>query len=115
MRNYTAIERNRYEIFNIFRSQRFDVDRLDLSIIRGDECPEMARGFRIIDHEADEVHLINGSEADFLIFSLAYINSVNDGEYIYKFDEYLLQALETDIYLVTKQVSEESLKVTYLH
>lgn len=115
MRNYTAIESNRYEIFNIFRSQRFDVDRLDLSIIRGDECPEMVRGFRIVDHETDENHLIKGSEADFLIFSLAYIHSVNDGEYMHKFDEYLLQALETDIYLVTKQTTESCEKVAYQH
>ena len=115
MRNYTSIERNRYEIFNIFRSQRFDVDRLDLSIVRGDEYPDMARGFRIVDHETDEVHLVSGSEADYLIFSLAYIHSVNDGEYMYKFDEYLLQALETDIYLITKQASEEANKGAYPH
>jgi hypothetical protein len=88
---------------------------LDLSIIRGDECPEMARGFRIVDHETDEIYLISGSDADHLIFSLAYIHSVNEGEYMYKFDEYLLQAIEMDIYLVTKQVSEESQRVTYLH
>lgn len=115
MRNYTAIDRNRYEIFNIFRSQRFDIDRLDLNLIKDDECPDMARGFRIVDHEIDEVYLISGLEADHLIFSLAYLHSVNEGEYMHQFDEYLLEAIETDIYLVTQQETQNKQKITCLH
>ena len=115
MRDYTSIDRNRYQIVNIFRSKRFDIDRLDLDIVRGEDVPDMARGFRIVDHETDDIHLVNGPDADYLIFSLAHIHCVNDGEYMYKFDQYLIRAIETDVYLITKQDPEALVELTLLH
>ena len=43
MRDYTYLGGARFTINNIFRSLRFDVDRLDLSWVEG-EKPEFTRG-----------------------------------------------------------------------
>ena len=115
MRNYTSIDRNRFQVFNIFRSLRFDIDRLDLDVIRVKEVPDMARGFRVTDHDSDEFYLVSGQSADDLIFSLAYIHSNNTGDYMYKFDEYLSQAIQTDVYLITNQESKDLKKTSHLH
>lgn len=38
MRNYTYIEGTRFSVANLFRSLRFDIDRLDMSWV-GDQKP----------------------------------------------------------------------------
>jgi len=43
MRDYTYINGARFIINNLYRSQRFDIDRLDLNWV-GDEKPEFTRG-----------------------------------------------------------------------
>jgi hypothetical protein len=58
MRDYTYLGGARFTINNIFRSLRFDVDRLDLSWSE-DQKPEFTRGLRIVDNdESNTVKLI---------------------------------------------------------
>ena len=53
MRDYTYIEGYRFTIWNIYRSKRFDVDRLDINFADKD-MPEFVRGLRIVDHLENE-------------------------------------------------------------
>ena len=55
MRDYTYLNGARFTINNLFRSQRFDIDRLDMSWVDG-EKPEFTRGLRVVDN--DEVNTI---------------------------------------------------------
>ena len=57
MRDYTYLGGARFTINNIFRSLRFDVDRLDLSWVEG-EKPEFTRGLRVVDN--DESNTVRG-------------------------------------------------------
>jgi hypothetical protein len=43
MRNYTYIDGTRFIVVNLFRSLRYDIDRLDMSWV-GDQKPIFSRG-----------------------------------------------------------------------
>ena len=60
MRDYTYIEGYRFIIWNIYRSKRFDVDRLDINFADKD-MPEFVRGLRIVDHLENESYTVHGA------------------------------------------------------
>ena len=62
MRDYTYIEGYRFIIWNIYRSKRFDVDRLDINFADKD-MPEFVRGLRIVDHLENESYTVHCDEA----------------------------------------------------
>ena len=107
MRNYTYIGGARFAIANIYRSLRFDIDRLDMNWVDG-EKPSFCRGLRIVDHDENNTVTLDGEEADSLIYSLTYIfNKENNNEdFRGAVDEYLKIALEKRIYQVTEQKKE---------
>ena len=72
MRDYTYLDGARFSINNLFRSLRFDVDRLDMSWVDA-EKPEFTRGLRIVDNDAINTITVDGEDADNLIFSLTYM------------------------------------------
>ena len=99
MRDYTYIEGYRFIILNIYRSKRFDVDRLDINFADKDK-PEFVRGLRIIDHNASETFLVHGDDADNLSYSLCFLHHENTDNNPDYFDEYLIQAIAKKEYLV---------------
>ncbi|QWD30853.1 hypothetical protein G6681_03495 [Polynucleobacter paneuropaeus] len=104
MRDYTYINRARFIINNLYRSLRFDIDRLDLNWV-GDEKPQFTRGLRIVDHDNSNTVTVDGEEGDNLIYSLSYAYTKEDGYEAFKVavEEYLKVALETKEYLITAQ------------
>ena len=104
MRDYTYIGGARFSINNLFRSLRFDVDRLDMSWVDGDK-PEFSRGLRVVDHDENNTVTLDGEDADNLIYSLTYAFSKQDGFEAFRatIDEYLKVAQETKQYLITAQ------------
>ena len=104
MRDYTYLGGARFTINNIFRSLRFDVDRLDLSWSE-EQKPEFIRGLRIVDNEESNTVTLDGADADNLVFSLAYVFNKQDGFEAFRaaIDDYLKVALATKQYLVTSQ------------
>jgi len=104
MRDYTYLGGARFSINNIFRSLRFDVDRLDLSWSE-DQKPEFIRGHRVVDNEESYTVTLDGEDADNLVFSLAYAFNKQDGFEAFRaaIDEYLRVALATKQYLITDQ------------
>jgi hypothetical protein len=104
MRDYTYIGGARFSICNIFRSLRFDIDRLDMNWVDG-EKPVFSRGLRIVDNDEGSTVTVDGEEGDSLVFSLAYIfNRESDGDsFRSAVDDYLKDALANRNYLVTKQ------------
>jgi hypothetical protein len=104
MRDYTYIGGARFSINNLFRSLRFDVDRLDMSWVDG-EIPEFTRGLRIMDNDTGNSATVDGDEADKLIYSLTYIFGKEDGQEAFRnaIDAYLTVALDTKEYLVSAQ------------
>jgi len=104
MRDYTYIGGARFTINNIFRSLRFDVDRLDLSWVDGDK-PEFTRGLRIVDNDESNTVTLDGEDADNLIFSVAHAFNKEDGFEAFRaaIDDYLKVALTTKQYLITSQ------------
>ena len=115
MRDYTYINGARFSINNIFRSLRFDIDRLDLNWVE-EEKPAFCRGLRIVDNENYHTATIDGEEADNLVFSLALIFKKEDSSDAYRnaVDEYLTKAVESGNYLITdhKKRSDSKLDVT---
>ena len=100
MRDYTYLEGGRFFISNIYRSQRFDVDRLDLNWV-DEEKPNFVRGFRVVDHQEVKTVTVHGEDADNLIFSMSFISStVKDASYS-NFDAYIVTSMEESNYLVT--------------
>jgi len=120
MRDYTYIDGARFAIANLFRSLRFDIDRLDMSWV-SDEKPAFSRGLRIVDSDEGNTVTVDGEEADSLIYSLTYIYNKEDGADVFRaaVDEYLKVALSTKEYLVTSQKKDLEGKVevaeTVLH
>jgi hypothetical protein len=112
MRDYTFIGGARFTVNHLFRSLRFDVDRLDMSWVDGEQ-PAFSRGLRIVDHEEGHTVTVDGAEGDSLIFSLAYIFNKQDNNEAYRYavDEYLKIALEKRIFQVTEQ-KHQSEKLT---
>jgi hypothetical protein len=104
MRDYTYLGGARFTINNIFRSLRFDVDRLDLSWVEG-EKPEFTRGLRIVDNDESNTVTVDGEDADNLIFSLTYVYNKQDGFEAFRaaIDDYLKVSLETKQFLITGQ------------
>ena len=99
MRDYTYLDNGRFWIANIYRTKRFDIDRLDISWITNHENRDFVRGFRMVDHDEVKTVLIHGKDADDLIFSLAYINNQEDS-CEKDFEAYFLKCFETKKYLV---------------
>ena len=104
MRDYTYLNGARFTISNLFRSQRFDIDRLDMSWVDG-EKPAFTRGLRIVDQEEVNTITVDGEDGDNLIYSLTLIFSKEDGLEAFRAatDTYLKVALETKEFLVTSQ------------
>ncbi len=104
MRDYTYLGGARFTINNIFRSLRFDVDRLDLSWCE-EQKPEFIRGLRIVDNDESNTVTLDGEDADNLIFSLAYAFNKQDGFDAFRaaIDDYLKVALATKQFLITSQ------------
>ena len=104
MRDYTYLNGARFTINNLFRSLRFDIDRLDMSWVDG-EKPEFCRGLRVVDNDAGNTVTVDGEDADNLIFSLTYIFSKEDAHEAFRnaTDAYLMVALETKEFLVSNQ------------
>ena len=104
MRDYTYIGGARFSIANLFRSQRFDIDRLDMSWVDG-EKPSFSRGLRVVDNEESNTVTVDGSDADNLIYSLTYIFSKEDGIDAFRatIDAYLTAALTTQEFLFSNQ------------
>lgn len=112
MRDYTYIGGARFSITNLFRSLRFDVDRLDPSWV-DEEKPEFIRGLRIVDNDESQTITAHGQDADNLMFSLSYLYSRNDNanEFRICMDEYLKVIIETKEYLVTCQKKDPKEKL----
>ena len=104
MRDYTYLNGARFTVANLFRSLRFDIDRLDMSWVDG-EKPEFTRGLRVVDNDDVNTVTVDGEDGDNLIYSLTYIFSKEDGADNFRIatDEYLKIALETKEFLVTNQ------------
>ena len=115
MRDYTYFAGARFGIANIFRSQRFNIDRLDISWV-DDEIPEFVRGLRIVDFNEGETYTLQEKDADNLMYSFAYIysNSSND-KFIEMVDEYLKAAIQSKEYLISedKKKPKEALQVVH--
>ena len=111
MRNYTYLEGVRFSVINIFRSQRFDVDRLDINWVN-EERPKFVRGLRVVDHQEGETYVTDAEDADNLMFSLAYVSNKSEAEDGTRlFDEYLTTAVISKNYLVTDSKKKESKKI----
>jgi hypothetical protein len=112
MRDYTYINGARFAINNIFRSLRFDIDRLDLNWV-DEEKPAFCRGLRIVDNENYHTATIDGEEADNLVFSLALIFKQEDSNHAYRnaVDAYLTSAVESGNYLITEQKNRSDSKL----
>jgi len=102
MRDYTYFAGARFGIANLFRSQRFNIDRLDINWV-DDEMPEFVRGVRIVDFTENETYTLQDKDADNLMYSFAYIYSNSSNEkFIEMVDEYLKIAIESKEYLITE-------------
>lgn len=117
MRDYSYIDSNRYSILNLFRSLRFDVDRVDINQLSARVKPDFVRGFRIVDHEGSKNYLVSAQDADNLIFSLASIYSEGGSEGLdpKRVEAYLIGAIETGHYLITEPPPAFDLNQEYLH
>ncbi len=104
MRDYTYLNGTCFSINNLFRSLRFDIDRLDMSWVDG-EKPEFSRGLRVVDNDACNTVTVDGEDADNLIYSLTYLFRRENGHEAFrnKTNAYLAVAQETKEYLVTRQ------------
>jgi hypothetical protein len=104
MRDYTYLGGARFSINNLFRSLRFDIDRLDMSWVDS-EKPEFCRGLRVVDNDSSNTVTVDGEDADNLIYSLTYLFGKEDNHEAFRdaTDAYLIVALETKDYLVSNQ------------
>jgi len=101
MRDYTYIGGYRFNIWNIYRSKRFDVDRLDINYA-DKEKPEFVRGLRIVDHLESETSTVHGEDADNLTYSLCFLHNENKEDKPDAFDDFLIKATDKKEYLVHK-------------
>lgn len=115
MRDYTYLDNGRFVITNIYRTKRFDIDRLDINWITNHENRDFVRGYRMVDHDENTKILVHGSDADDLIFSMAHINNQEDSSEK-DFEKYFLQCLEKKEYLFLEhQPSTEVVIEEVLH
>lgn len=110
MRDYTYFEGGRFLITNIYRSQRFDVDRLDLNWV-DEEKPEFIRGFRVVDHHEGQIAQVHGEDADNLIYSMTLITTSVNGASFSDFDAYLLECINSKEYLVSAHPTDKKVCV----
>jgi len=101
MRDYTYIEGYRFNIWNVYRSKRFDVDRLDINWADQDK-PDFIRGLRVVDHDESETYLVHGDDADNLTYSMCFLHGENKDNKPDHFDNYLMLATSKKEYLVHK-------------
>jgi hypothetical protein len=101
MRDYTYIGGYRFLINNVYRSKRFDIDKLDINYADKDR-PEFIRGYRIVDHNESETLTVHGDEADDLSYSLCFIHNSTEEIVPDQFDDYLTKAIKKKEYLVHK-------------
>ena len=106
MRDYTYLDGGRFFISNIYRSQRFDIDRLDLNWVDV-EKPDFVRGFRVVDHQSGEVVTVHGEDADNLIFSMSYIGTTVKDSSCADYDAYIISCLDKKNYLTTTKKDAE--------
>lgn len=106
MRDFTYIEGYRFSIFNLYRSRRFDIDRLDINYADKDK-PKFVRGFRIKDHLTDISCTVDGMDADNLAYSLCYIHNSNKEDRPDQFDDYLIQAMQKSEFLIHEIFKDE--------
>lgn len=106
MRDFTYIEGYRFNIWNIYRSKRFDVDKLDINFADKDK-PEFVRGLRVVDHFESETYLVHGEDADNLSYSMCFLHNENKDNRADPFDDYLIQATAKKEYLVHKLFEAE--------
>jgi hypothetical protein len=104
MRDYTYLNGARFTVNNLFRSLRFDIDRLDMSWVNG-EKPDFVRGLRVVDSDLGNTVTVEGEDADNLIYSLTLIFSKEESADAFRaaIDAYLAAALESKQYLLTAQ------------
>lgn len=114
MRDYTFIEGYRFTIWNIYRSKRFDVDRLDINYADKDR-PEFIRGLRVVDHNESETYLVHGEDADNLAYSMCFLHNENKDNRPDAFDDYLVKATERKEYLVNKLFPDDKPTETAVH
>ena len=114
MRDYTYIEGYRFNIWNIYRSKRFDIDRLDINFADKDK-PSFVRGLRIVDHAESETYTVHGEDADNLSYSMCYLHNENKDDRPDVFDEYLIQATAKKEYLVHKLFKEQKSTEAAVH
>jgi len=109
MRDYTYISGARFSIANLFRSLRFDIDRLDMSWVDS-EKPSFTRGLRVVDNDESNTVTLDGLDADNLIYSLTYIYNKEDGADAFRaaVDAYLKIALTSQEYLVSSQKKDSA-------
>lgn len=117
MRDFTYFAGARFGIANIFRSQRFSVDRLDINWVEGDgEIPDFVRGLRVVDFDENETYTLKDKDADNLMYSFALIYSVNSSDkFIELVDRYLIESIKSENYLITEEQkkSKESTQVVH--
>lgn len=114
MRDFTYIEGYRFNIWNIYRSKRFDVDKLDINFADR-EKPEFVRGMRIVDHFESETYLIHGEDADNLSYSMCCLHNENKENRPDVFDEYLIQATNKKEYLLQRLFDADKTVETAVH
>ena len=114
MRDYTYIEGYRFSIWNVYRSKRFDVDRLDINFADKDK-PDFVRGFRVVDHRESESYLVNGDDADNLSYSMCFLSHENKDDRPDYFDAYLDLSIAKKEYLVHKLFDGEKSSETAVH
>ena len=114
MRDYTYIGGYRFNIWNIYRSKRFDVDKLDINFADKDK-PDFVRGLRIVDHLESETFTVHGEDADNLTYSLCFLHNENKDDKPDTFDEYLIRATAKKEYLVHKLLEGEKPAETAVH
>ena len=96
-----------YSVSNIYKSELYSVDRLDITR-PGLKNPPFIRGMRIVDLGGDVMMVIDGVEADRLVYSFAIIRSeISPASSQQRLDDYLLAAFLTEEFLVTEQKDAE--------
>ena len=106
MRDFTYIGGYRFLISNVYRSKRFDIDKLDINYVDS-ERPDFVRGYRIVDHNESETYTVHGSDADDLSYSLCFIHNSTQEYVPDQFDHYLTKAIEKKNYLAHEILGEE--------
>ena len=95
-----------YSVSNIYTSAENCIDRLDISK-PGTEKTAFVRALRIVNSASDVTVIVNGLEADELVYSLALIRKDGDDQSFHaRVDKYLMNAMLTEIFLVSNQKDE---------